>query len=169
MCIATRWSIGQQQHYTISRNSTYIYVSFIAAYLFAVFSNTTWRRVIIPYGAIPYRYRTAAVLPVLYRTVRYRYRPYGTVPVPVRRYSILNLYSDPTPLVNMCLVKKHLLSWGVPGGGTDFLTPCDTPLVRKRTNWRWHPKATVHYCTVRYLTIPYRTRLRDFQISILWS
>ena len=66
----------------MSRNSTYIYVSFIVAYYFAVFSNTTWRRVIIPNGAVPYRYRTAAVLPVLYGTVRYGTGtvPYGTIP-----------------------------------------------------------------------------------------
>jgi hypothetical protein len=82
MCIATRWSIGQQRQYTMSRNSTYIYMSLLLLHIiFSVFSNTTWRRVIIPYGAVPYRYRTAAVLPVLYRTVRYRYRTvrYDTV------------------------------------------------------------------------------------------
>ena len=84
--IATRWSIGQQRHFIIyQRNLTYMYVSFIVAYIVAVLSNTTWWRVIVPYGAVPYRYRTIAVLPVWYGTVRYGTVPYGTGTVPYNR------------------------------------------------------------------------------------
>ena len=110
-----------------------MYVSYIAAYIIAVFSNTTWRRVIIPYGAVPYRYRTAAVLPVLYRTVRY-----GTVQVPYRpvRYDTVRYGTGtgtavfniefiqwPDPFSKYMFSQKNLYYEEGCRGGTDFLTP----------------------------------------------
>ncbi len=100
-----------------------MYVSYIVAYIIAVFSNTTWRRVIIPYGAVPYMYRTAAVLPVLYRTVRYRCRHvrYDTV-----RYSTgtgtavfnIEFLQWPDPFSNYMFSQKNLYyEEGCRGGG----------------------------------------------------
>ena len=88
------------------------------------------------YRTVPYRTGTVQPPYCPYCTVRYGTGtvPYGTIPygtgtVPVRRYSRLNLYSDPIPLVNMCLVKKHLPYYheGYWGGGDGFLNTVRYP------------------------------------------